>query len=725
MEFENEIRASGLNPPSPIPAGQWIRFPGYGKSNGNTSGFAYLYPDGEGGIYGDWANDIKNYWRHSVVDTFTPEQLIDYNAIVKAAQKEAERKQEESWAEAAKRAGEKWDAAGEPKTDHPYLKAKQVKVYGIRQSGDKLIIPLHDLDGNITTLQEISPDGSKKLMYGGKKKGSVYPIPGNDDVTFVCEGYATGASIREVTGRKVVVAIDAGNLEPVVESLLQKGCRKIVIAADNDNKGEKNTGIDTAKKICGKHPSVTYVAPPTGDWNDHVILHGAEDAKARLLDEPRAITLHEATEEIGKRGLSLDPALWESCGLLALGMAGSSDLSGVHISQFNYPTTVAHIATAISDKIFYKGVYPSFFFVRIGGTSTGKSTTDQAIKNVVQGHFTEHTPKGVENTFYGPTDFSSGPGLLRDVARQPRCMIIMDEITTLFTRKKSPDALEMGKTATILELSTASERTVRKVYSDAGNNIVIEGAVINLTGNATSGIFSSFTLDDLNSGLVQRFDFFSYDGKIPYRTEKMDESPAAIEFALALRRLRDIPKPKGRYDLTKTHSPVNIGATKEAKDRLWKLSCDLVDMENAEPDEGVKGLMSRSYDSSIKFALIHHASISCGSDLFDPLTLDDVEYGIKVASLLLDWKIKIFVPSVAAGDFDVQVKMFLDGIKSVMSMPKAPTQTLICARRPKLKNLTQRQWKDIVDSCVAHGLIRVREDGKITVYEILKKKEGK
>ena len=60
------------------------------------------------------------------------------------------------------------------------------------------------------------------------------------DTLYVCEGYATGATIHEASGKAVAIAFDEGNLLLVAQSLQKKLPNiQIVIAADNDIKADQ------------------------------------------------------------------------------------------------------------------------------------------------------------------------------------------------------------------------------------------------------------------------------------------------------------------------------------------------------------------------------------------------------------------------------------------------------------------------------------------------------
>ena len=61
-EFHNAIRAMHLEPPEVIEPGRMYRFPGVGKSNGNTAGWCRLFDDGQDGCFGDWSSGFSENW---------------------------------------------------------------------------------------------------------------------------------------------------------------------------------------------------------------------------------------------------------------------------------------------------------------------------------------------------------------------------------------------------------------------------------------------------------------------------------------------------------------------------------------------------------------------------------------------------------------------------------------------------------------------------------------
>lgn len=194
---------------------------------------------------------------------------------------------------AAARAQAIWDAAGPAPADHPYLVRKRIQPHGARWTAEwvkewtspetgeirsirhanALLIPIWSAPGKLASLQAIVPgktigrkprDGErderrdKDYLAGGAKLGCYFlfgRIKPDTAVVIICEGFATGASLHEATSMPVMVAFDAGNLEPVAAALRAKlPAGRIVIAADNDQyhapRGGKpyNPGVEAATK---------------------------------------------------------------------------------------------------------------------------------------------------------------------------------------------------------------------------------------------------------------------------------------------------------------------------------------------------------------------------------------------------------------------------------------------------------------------------------------------
>lgn len=127
-----------------------------------------------------------------------------------------------------------------------YAQRKRIATIGVRFSRGSLVLPVRDLDGVLQGLQFIDGDGSKRFLTGTNKKGHFCPIGEITDsggLVGVAEGYATGVSCHMASKAPVLVAFDAGNLEPVALATRSRYPHaQIVIFGDDDVDNQQNPG---------------------------------------------------------------------------------------------------------------------------------------------------------------------------------------------------------------------------------------------------------------------------------------------------------------------------------------------------------------------------------------------------------------------------------------------------------------------------------------------------
>ena len=250
-----------------------------------------------------------------------------------------------------------FSSAKEANPKHPYLVAKGIPAYGIRQEGQRLVIPLRDVFGGIHSLQYIDYEGNKKFLKGYPKKGfftivekssaivstinvaedsknnptcyintqqvnsgstsgspaidllrnsgspavdllrnSKFPDTNTEKVIYICEGYATAVSICEATNATVYAALDAGNLLPVAENLKNslRDDTQIIIAADYDT-----VGLSKAKAVSATLGCLyTYPELKGHDFNDMSKAAGPEAVQRKL-----GVTIREELQSA--------PSAWE------------------------------------------------------------------------------------------------------------------------------------------------------------------------------------------------------------------------------------------------------------------------------------------------------------------------------------------------------------------------------------------------------------------------------
>ncbi|MFH1021360.1 MAG: hypothetical protein V1782_12250 [Pseudomonadota bacterium] len=167
--FRQAIERHGLQP-GDIQPGRFHRFPGASKCDGNRAGWARMFEDGQGGIFGDWSNDLSETWRAEPDKPMTTAEQEAFRKQIAEAKRKMKQEKQSRHAAAAKKAAGIWEAAAQAPADHPYLKTKNVQAHGIRLHDEALVIPMRDESGSLCSLQFIGPDGKKRFLTEGRKK---------------------------------------------------------------------------------------------------------------------------------------------------------------------------------------------------------------------------------------------------------------------------------------------------------------------------------------------------------------------------------------------------------------------------------------------------------------------------------------------------------------------------------------------------------------------------
>lgn len=256
-----------------------------------------------------WSEDEKKEWRKKA----------------EAAQKKQDQEMAAIHAEAAGKAAQRWEH-GIVANDHVYLERKKIQAHGAKiDNHGNLLIPMVS-DDKLFGIQSITLEGDKYFMRGARKKGCYYPLTSaneNMDTIIICEGFATGATIREELLLPVIVAFDAGNLKSVAISFKAKyPFSLIVIACDNDKAGIKY-GTEAAEAVKGQ---TVWPSVEDKDFND------SPEETTRILEALRP--------EKASGGTQLDEHV--PAGDLIVGLH-----SGVHVADTD---TVGHVPVFDSAK---------------------------------------------------------------------------------------------------------------------------------------------------------------------------------------------------------------------------------------------------------------------------------------------------------------------------------------------------------------------------------------
>lgn len=241
-----------------------------GDKAGSKNGAYILHYDGNpSGWYQHFISGVCGTW--SLTGKRQPLSKAMFVQI-EAGNKQRQLEQQQRHTKAAIKAQSLW-AKSKP-GNHSYLTKKRVEAHNSRVYGDALVIPIYDESSSLVNLQFINADGSKRFLAGGKKKSCYSPIAElSSNTLLICEGWATGASLYEHTGHGVIVALDAGNLEPVARVMRRLyPASQIIIAGDNDESGVgQKAAIAAALAVGGK-----YILPAIVgfDWNDALSMEG-------------------------------------------------------------------------------------------------------------------------------------------------------------------------------------------------------------------------------------------------------------------------------------------------------------------------------------------------------------------------------------------------------------------------------------------------------------------
>lgn len=295
--FREAMRSSGVDYWGEVMADDEIHRFAPGRK-GDKDGWYVFY--GSAGAYGDWRQGIKGTWSVNR-DSLSTKQKAQVNRQIKEAQRVAAEETQRKQEEAAIQSQKDWGSFSEEGAS-PYLDRKQVKALGVRFGQDPdqrpfVAIPLRDVRGKLWSYQKIYDEGSKRFLKGGRKKGCFHLLGSiqKEQPVYVVEGYATGASVHQATGNPVVVALDAGNLEHVIQDLRQRyPDREIIIAGDDDRwkEGKPNVGREKAEALARQYGcgvvfpvfSNEHAEHKPTDFNDLHCLQGMEAVQKQLAE---------------------------------------------------------------------------------------------------------------------------------------------------------------------------------------------------------------------------------------------------------------------------------------------------------------------------------------------------------------------------------------------------------------------------------------------------------
>lgn len=245
LSFDGEIICDGL----------LHRIQVDGDKRGKKNGW-YIYHDSiiPVCIFGTWKGEQKHVWSARHESELNKKERDQLKLMLADAARKARRQRKLEQKNTAIDCGRIYNNAS-PCYEHDYLSKKLIDSDDCLKIGDKgeLIIPVVDCYGVIASLQYIYPNGRKMFHPNGKVAGGFCPIIGDGEVIYVCEGFATGKTINQITGNQVYVAFNCGNLMEVARFAQDRHLHNMIVIAGDDDFMTKepidNPGKHHAEKV--------------------------------------------------------------------------------------------------------------------------------------------------------------------------------------------------------------------------------------------------------------------------------------------------------------------------------------------------------------------------------------------------------------------------------------------------------------------------------------------
>lgn len=610
-------RATGLRVPDFLLQGAVTRFPDAEDKPGKKSGwlwyntFAGQYGEVYVARFGSWRSpDDRIEWCSSRPEDMSRDDLRQLNEHMEAARRIAEAEREAAAVQASKDAAEELRNAQVPDQAHPYLARKGIAAPpGVRQSGDRLLIPITDGQGRVTSYQAIYPNGDKRFKVGGVIKGCSFTIAGTDDIV-ICEGLATGASIHAATGFTVVIAFNAGNLADVAAGVTRRS--RLIIAADDDRfTATGNTGVlkaQGAADIANAEVVMPIFAEGSKgtDFNDMAAESGLDAVRACFAERKVAPARKEKAAPVTQTwGIEDVPP-----GFISQVYSYYMATSGFDQRGFALNTALA-IASVICGRNFQTDEEPgnrtSLYFICVGNTSSGK----EHVKTVI-----ERVMRAAGMPLVMGDGFTSAGAVFSALLTKPRFISVIDELGMYLeaAKQKSVSQVEansalmqcFSRTHSVMRPKNYSSMTLGKKQREEVENREVENPAVTLVGMTTpSTFFSAISSADIHSGFINRF--IIHLSNLPImprkRTLQLEVPEQVAQWARAV-----ADRSRGAGNLIEVASQeanvITIPFSQAARDIQEAFAIEVAAKQNELLKERLEGLGGRVVEIAMRLSLI-------------------------------------------------------------------------------------------------------------------------
>jgi phage/plasmid primase-like uncharacterized protein len=570
------------------------------------------------GAFGTWRDDVTHNWMSRGIENMSPAEKLEFQDRRKAAEEIRKKEELQRQHNAAMACFDIYQNATEPDPQHGYFTKKEIQPLGhIRQKDDTLIIPMMNSQNEITSLQYIKPDGSKKYHPGGKVKGALVILPGDNQKIYVVEGYSTGASVHMATGATVYCAFTWSNLyEVTCTAQEQHPSAKIVIAGDDDAFIDRNVGRNKANEICqtlqgvsARFPEFADISDNPTDWNDLHCQEGIEEVTRQLNMEhvPYQPKEDQAAQQMPDHLFNPGGFLGDVVNYYRLTDKRRNDVLAL-------PSSIA-LASLLLGRNFETNFdnRASLFLMSVARTGAGKEHCDRVIKKILAEEGMDHLAN--------VSGYKSATALFCKFLELPRHLCINNEFSKMLktTAGKQADSNSSQVIAGMLECSTKLSGIMSPpAYATRGLKEQEKKALaekvdcpaLTFLGTCTPEVYSQISAEMLEDGFLNRFIICISDEPVKYLqfTEKQDVPDRIISW------IKTINARIGGNPEIASQAPkcIRLHFTDAAMDIVQEYERKMTDMMNEElHGSPLKNMLPRATEMGMRLSLIKALCDDC------------------------------------------------------------------------------------------------------------------
>ncbi len=616
----------------------------------------YIYHQNETisvAVYGSWKDDKKQEpWyskeRHNM--TFIEQNEVD--SQIKAAQEKQRHERDKVQQEAADDAFNILQGLQPATSDNPYIKRKQIKVFkDVKAKGDNLIIPV-TLNGAITSIQTIMPDGAKRFKTGGRTKGCYFKLEGDESIVYIAEGYATAASIAEATGNAVYISFSAHNLFETW-SAIKDNHGKVIICGDNDK-----TCIAKCQQI-----QCESIFPPLeyNDFNDWWVAN-KQDMIAFFNKKPKA---KKEEEVIASHG-------FKPSGVIA-------DIIDYYnaTAMRDQPLFAIQCAIATCSIILSRNFATnrdnrtSLFLMNVAKSATGKEHAKTICEKILEATDNDHLISG--------DGYTSSSGVISACHEKPRHITIVDEFSKYLqacNNKNSGGHMAEANSTLMQAINRLSGVLRPKNRATIGmtgaqkkelqNQYVVCPAITMLSMTTPESLYKTMGVEAIKDGFINRFIICISDAQrtLPNDREPMDVPESIVDWE------RDIKLRRGISDESPVIRPnvITVPFSDECKlvEREYNQYC--LDIANSLEKFELSEITGRSAEMALRLSLIIALSENPAAEEVEGRHL---QQAINWVKFNMDRLIKELKVNISSSDHEASKKEILKALRELGGIPKS------------------------------------------------------